>query len=149
MYKNKYKILKKISPCWAAGDPGWTAVTKIPTSLPPVNRMPTLPAFWKLMNLGSGLKNNIWKNDFIFCCFVMILSPNQNKQFRAKYRSVISSMQPIKLRSAKKASVWFEPIWKNWGNLKIFATLFQKKTYIGPLFLSLASSLLEWRLVTP
>jgi hypothetical protein len=43
------------SPCWAAGDPGWTAVTKIPTSFPPVSRMPTLPFFWKEMKRGSGL----------------------------------------------------------------------------------------------
>ena len=42
------------SPCCAAGLPGWTAVTKMPTSLPPVSRMPTLPSFWKLMKRGSG-----------------------------------------------------------------------------------------------
>jgi hypothetical protein len=45
------------SPCWAAGLPGWTAVTKMPLSLPPVNRIPTEPSFWKLMNRGSGLRN--------------------------------------------------------------------------------------------
>ena len=27
----------------------------MPTSLPPVTRMPTDPSFWKLMNLGSNL----------------------------------------------------------------------------------------------
>jgi hypothetical protein len=50
--------LSTCSPCWAAGDPGWTAVTKIPTSFPPVSRMPTLPFFWKEMKRGSGLKQN-------------------------------------------------------------------------------------------
>ena len=45
-----------VSPWTAAGLPGWTAVTKIPTSLPPVRRMPTLPSFLKLINLGSGLQ---------------------------------------------------------------------------------------------
>lgn len=44
-----------VRPCTAAGLPGCTAVTKMPTSLPPVSRIPTLPSFLKLMNRGSGL----------------------------------------------------------------------------------------------
>lgn len=44
-----------ISPWSWACDPGCTAVTKIPTSLPPVNRIPTLPSFLKLTKRGSGL----------------------------------------------------------------------------------------------
>lgn len=44
-----------ISPWSCAGEPWWTAVTKIPTSFPPVRRMPTLPSFLKLTKRGSGL----------------------------------------------------------------------------------------------
>ena len=31
----------------------------MPTSLPPVSLMPTLPSFLKLMNLGSGLMKGV------------------------------------------------------------------------------------------
>ena len=56
------------SPCCAAGLPGWTAVTKIPLSLPPVKRIPTEPSFWKLINRGSGL------NGFLFIVFLTTYS---------------------------------------------------------------------------
>ena len=159
MYKNKYKILKKISPCWAAGDPGWTAVTKIPTSLPPVNRMPTLPAFWKLMNLGSGLKNNFYKIDFeivfvCWCCGFVIILCHENKEYRAKFSiHHLNATNQITIRSNDMSQYYY--FLKDSKNLRQFLKIYfaklslSKKTYIGPLFLSLASSLLEWRLVTP
>lgn len=42
-------------PCSEAGLPGCTAVTNIPTKLPPVNLIPTDPSLWNVINLASGL----------------------------------------------------------------------------------------------
>lgn len=60
------------SPCRDAGLPGWTAVTNIPTSLPPVSRMPTEPSFWNVMKRGSGLQRNRFTIERSWVATVMI-----------------------------------------------------------------------------